>query len=272
MHVPRWGPAAVLALIGFATCAAAETVPPVVTVTSPNGGETWGAGTAHAITWTATDNVAVVAIDLYYRDAESAEWNPIALGISNTGSSTWYVPNLPTAAARIRVVAWDPSGNPGAMAAAIAGVRNQIAFYGSTPAYRAVLELHGWADAADELYRLSRSDDPQRWSAMGSVVDDDMLHAFAVVGFEFELSVPPDVIEMPADRAQVIAVLGEHFDHDFRHPPDCPVDGRDLAGGEMNAALGTAAAMGDEVEQWPASTQVKKRLRHTRLPSWQCSL
>jgi len=75
-----------------------------------------------------------------------------------------------------------------AMAAAIAGVRNQIAFYGSTPAYRAVLELHGWADAADELYRLSRSDDPQRWSAMGSVVDDDMLHALAVVAQPAEMA------------------------------------------------------------------------------------
>jgi hypothetical protein len=32
------------------------------------------------------------------------------------------------------------------MAAAAAGVRDQIAFYAATPAYRAVLELHGWGD------------------------------------------------------------------------------------------------------------------------------
>src|SRR4051812_46728957 len=39
--------------------------------------------------------------------------------------------------------------------AAAAAVRATIAFYGSTPAYRPVLELHGWAELADELHRLS---------------------------------------------------------------------------------------------------------------------
>ena len=34
-------------------------------------------------------------------------------------------------------------------------VRKQIAFYGSTPAYRKVLELHGWGDLHTELHRLS---------------------------------------------------------------------------------------------------------------------
>ena len=37
------------------------------------------------------------------------------------------------------------------MAAARAGTCQQIAFYGSTPAYRGVLELHGWGDLQDEL-------------------------------------------------------------------------------------------------------------------------
>jgi probable F420-dependent oxidoreductase len=58
-------------------------------------------------------------------------------------------------------------------------VRMQIAFYGSTPAYRPVLELHGWGDAQDELHSLSTQG---RWGDMPGLVDDDMLHAFAVVG------------------------------------------------------------------------------------------
>jgi probable F420-dependent oxidoreductase len=59
------------------------------------------------------------------------------------------------------------------------GVRGQIAFYGSTPAYRSVLELHGWGDLGDRLHALSREG---RWSEMGSLVDDEVLTAFAVVG------------------------------------------------------------------------------------------
>ena len=62
---------------------------------------------------------------------------------------------------------------------AMTATRKQIAFYGSTPAYRKVLELHGWGDLHDELNRLSKLGE---WDAMGSLIDDDMLNAFAVVG------------------------------------------------------------------------------------------
>jgi probable F420-dependent oxidoreductase len=65
------------------------------------------------------------------------------------------------------------------MAAALAGTRKQIAFYGSTPAYRAILELHGWGDLQTELNSLSKQD---RWDDMGRLIDDDVLNTFAVVG------------------------------------------------------------------------------------------
>jgi probable F420-dependent oxidoreductase len=68
-----------------------------------------------------------------------------------------------------------------AMARAVAGTRQQIAFYGSTPAYRGVLERHGWAGLADELNALSRSSREGRWDAMGGLINDDVLHTFAVV-------------------------------------------------------------------------------------------
>ena len=67
------------------------------------------------------------------------------------------------------------------MAAADLGVRRQIAFYGSTPAYHGVLELHGWGELGVELNRLSRSTDEDRWVRMGELIDDDVLGAFAVV-------------------------------------------------------------------------------------------
>ncbi len=63
--------------------------------------------------------------------------------------------------------------------AAAASTRQQIAFYGSTPAYRPVLELHGWGDLQDELNRLSKQGD---WKTMGTLIDDDILNTFAVVG------------------------------------------------------------------------------------------
>jgi probable F420-dependent oxidoreductase len=58
------------------------------------------------------------------------------------------------------------------------GVREQIAFYGSTPAYRPVLELHGWGELSDELHRLSLQG---RWKEMGDAIDESVLNAFAVV-------------------------------------------------------------------------------------------
>ena len=58
------------------------------------------------------------------------------------------------------------------MAAATAGVRRQIAFYGSTPAYRPVLELHGWGDLQTELNTLSKRGE---WVQMGELIDDEVL-------------------------------------------------------------------------------------------------
>lgn len=59
------------------------------------------------------------------------------------------------------------------------GVRGQLAFYGSTPAYRGVLTAHGWGDLGEELHRLSRSGG---WDHMWELVDDEVVEAFAVVG------------------------------------------------------------------------------------------
>ncbi len=64
------------------------------------------------------------------------------------------------------------------VAAAAKAVRQQIAFYGSTPAYRPVLELHGWGDLQTELNTLSKQSE---WVKMGELIDDEVLDAFAVV-------------------------------------------------------------------------------------------
>jgi probable F420-dependent oxidoreductase len=58
-------------------------------------------------------------------------------------------------------------------------VRAQVAFYGSTPAYRPVLDLHGWGSLHEQLNRLSRL---QAWAEMADLIDDTVLDAFAVAG------------------------------------------------------------------------------------------
>ena len=57
--------------------------------------------------------------------------------------------------------------------------RKQIAFYGSTPAYRPVLDMHGWGGLQDELNTLSKQG---KWDQMGTLIDDEILNTFAVVG------------------------------------------------------------------------------------------
>lgn len=57
-------------------------------------------------------------------------------------------------------------------------IRAQIAFYASTPAYKPVMECHGWGEAADELSRRARHG---AWAEMGDLISDAMLDAFAVV-------------------------------------------------------------------------------------------
>jgi probable F420-dependent oxidoreductase len=62
---------------------------------------------------------------------------------------------------------------------AAAQARRQLAFYASTPAYRPVLDHHGWGDLQDALNALSKRG---AWAAMGDLIDDEMLSTFAVVG------------------------------------------------------------------------------------------
>lgn len=57
-------------------------------------------------------------------------------------------------------------------------MRRQVAFYGSTPAYTAVLEHHGFGGLHDGLLQASRRGE---WEAMGDAIDDDVLETYCVV-------------------------------------------------------------------------------------------
>jgi probable F420-dependent oxidoreductase len=109
--------------------------------------------------------------------------------------------------------------------AAIAGMREatrmQLAFYGSTPAYRPVLELHGWGEAQDELNRLSKRG---RWDEMRDVVTDEILAEFTV--------------EAPLDG--VAAALGQRY-------------------GGLADRITFQAAWEDGRERWPALLEELRR-------------
>ena len=60
-----------------------------------------------------------------------------------------------------------------------APVRQQLAFYASTRVYHPVLEVHGWQDAGQQLFRLSMEG---KWPEMGALITDEMLEEFAVIG------------------------------------------------------------------------------------------
>ena len=64
-------------------------------------------------------------------------------------------------------------------------VKSRIAFYGSTPAYKAVLEAHGWNDLHTELHGLSRQG---KWDAMTDLISDDVLEGFTVMGTYDEIA------------------------------------------------------------------------------------
>lgn len=61
----------------------------------------------------------------------------------------------------------------------IRDARARVAFYASTPAYRAAFEFHGLGELADRLAVLSKA---QRWEEMPGHISDEVLEKYAVVG------------------------------------------------------------------------------------------
>jgi len=66
-----------------------------------------------------------------------------------------------------------------------AGVRQLVAFYGSTPAYRVTLDAHGWGDLQPELRELTKSG---RWAELPSLLTDEVVDALVVRGAPNEIA------------------------------------------------------------------------------------
>jgi probable F420-dependent oxidoreductase len=68
------------------------------------------------------------------------------------------------------------------LAVSVAALRSRLAFYGSTAAYRRVLDTHGWGDLGMRLHRLSTSSSAGKWAEMAALIPGEMLDRFAVIG------------------------------------------------------------------------------------------
>lgn len=88
------------------------------------------------------------------------------------------------------------------MARSVAAARDRIAFYGSTEAYKPVLDIHGWGDLQVELNGLNKR---QQQAEMAALIDDEVLHTIAIVGE------PKEVVQQMKERlGGVIGRTGFH--------------------------------------------------------------
>ena len=79
-------------------------------------------------------------------------------------------------------------------------MRPRLAFYGSTPAYKVVLDTHGWGDLQPELNRLSKAGD---WATMASMITDEIVDTFVVSGNPDEIG--PRLEERYGDIVQRVS-------------------------------------------------------------------
>ncbi len=90
-----------------------DSIPPVVTLTSPNGGENVNAHTYYAVSYTATDAGGISHVHIYLSDDSGTTFKFVAKNEAPGTGFSWFVPNRPGSSNRIRVEAYDNSGNPG---------------------------------------------------------------------------------------------------------------------------------------------------------------
>jgi hypothetical protein len=91
-----------------------DVLPPSVTVTSPNGGENWTTGTAHAITWTGTDDCSITQTEIRIdRTNDGTFEERIALLTGNPGTYSWTVTSATGTNEKIQVICTDGASHTG---------------------------------------------------------------------------------------------------------------------------------------------------------------
>jgi len=93
--------------------AGGDTTPPDVALISPDGGELLTANASTTVVWVAGDASGIAGINLYVSLDGGVSYAPVAVGLSNTGSHTWFPANRPTTQALFLVEAIDNAFNIG---------------------------------------------------------------------------------------------------------------------------------------------------------------
>jgi hypothetical protein len=88
-----------------------DTEQPAVSLTYPVGGEELTAGEEYTVTWSATDNVGVVSVDVLRSwDGGATYPDTVAAGEADDGAFEWTVPEGASTTSRVRVIARDAAG------------------------------------------------------------------------------------------------------------------------------------------------------------------
>ena len=89
----------------------ADLTPPDVSVAFPNGGETFLAGDTCVISWTASDDVGVTHVDVYYSTTGGFDWDTVSVGEGNDFQYEWVVPATPSEMCLVKIKAFDAALN-----------------------------------------------------------------------------------------------------------------------------------------------------------------
>lgn len=133
---------------------------PSACLTSPVGGEFLVPGTTHEITWTAADEGTLAGIDLSYSVDGGLSYpasQVIATGLADDGRHAWTVPQVESAAVRVRAVARDGQGNAAASESA-----------SDLEIESALRRIYGFSDGAGSS-RFGYGDKTSDWGEVGGV-------------------------------------------------------------------------------------------------------
>jgi|GEM_PF-6630470 len=151
-----------------------ESTPPTVTVTLPNGGENWAAGSGKTITWTQSDNISVARDSIYYSTNGGSTWSFIWGGTATT-SYNWTVPSNLSTQCRVKVIATDGSGN---RAEDISN--NNFTISDGTPPVVTIISPNGgenWTAGTTQAITWTQSDVKSSDGSIKTVVTDSIFYS-----------------------------------------------------------------------------------------------
>ncbi|MCD9624686.1 TIGR03617 family F420-dependent LLM class oxidoreductase [Rhabdothermincola salaria] len=116
------------------------------------------------------------------------------------------------------------------LAAAAAGVRYLLGFYGSTPSYKPVLDVEGWGEYQPRLNGLSKQGD---WQGMADLITDDMVSTISVFGTPKQVA------------AEILDRFGPHASRVCCYFPGYDIDPETMA--ELLRAIKDGSAARDDL-------------------------